>query len=198
LFDGTNLDSFQNKDLEIENGAMIMAMGNQQTIDSFGDMQLHIEWASPHPSDNTGQNKGNSGVIFMGLYEVQVLNSYQSETYPDGQAGAVYGVHPPMVNAMRPSDEWQSYDIFFRAPRFNADGSLDAPAHVTVVHNGVLVQFNQIYNGPSEWRKNGVYKPHADKLPLKFQWHNSPVQYRNIWVRPLDEYNKLDDESFQK
>jgi hypothetical protein len=89
LFDGTNLDSFQNKDLEIENGAMIMAMGNQQTIDSFGDVQLHLEWASPHPSDNTGQNKGNSGVIFMGLYEVQVLHSYQSETYPDGQAGAV-------------------------------------------------------------------------------------------------------------
>jgi hypothetical protein len=198
LFDGTNLDSFDNKELEINDGAMIMAMGNQQTSDSFGDVQLHIEWASPYPSDNTGQNKGNSGVIFMGLYEVQVLNSYQSETYPDGQAGAVYGVHPPMVNAMRPSNEWQSYDIFFRAPRFNDDGSLDTSAHVTVVHNGVLVQFNQIYNGPSEWRKNGVYKPHADKLPLKFQWHNSPVKYRNIWVRPLDEYNKLDDESFQK
>jgi hypothetical protein len=113
LFDGINLDRFENKTLAIEDGAMIMAMGNQQTSDSFGDVQLHIEWASPYPSDNIGQNKGNSGIIFMGLYEVQVLNSYQSETYPDGQAGAVYGVHPPMVNAMRPSDQWQSYDIFF-------------------------------------------------------------------------------------
>ncbi|MFT4996847.1 MAG: hypothetical protein ACI8RO_000184 [Flavobacteriales bacterium] len=195
LFDGTNLNNFENKDLELNDGAMIMAMGNQQTIDSFGDVQLHIEWLSPTPSENSGQNKGNSGVIFMGLYEVQVLNSYQSKTYPDGQAGAVYGVRPPMVNAMRPADQWQNYDIFFRAPRFNMEGSVDTPAHVTVVHNGVLVQFNQIYNGPSEWRKNGVYKPHADKLPLKFQWHNSPVKYRNIWIRPLDEYSNLDTNS---
>ncbi len=199
LFDGSNLDAFENQQLEIIDGAMVMAMAGgmsgQKTKQSFGDVQLHIEWQSPYPSDNSGQNKGNSGVIFMGLYEVQVLETYDNITYSDGQAGAVYGVQPPMVNAARPAGEWQVYDIFFRAPRFDEAGKLLSPARVTVVHNGVLVQFNQHYNGPSTWRKNGVYEAHADKLPLQLQWHNSPVKYRNIWVRRLDEYNKEVEDS---
>jgi hypothetical protein len=187
LFDGSNLDHFANKSLSIENGAMVMGAGSQQTLDGFGDVQLHLEWASPNPPAGNGQNRGNSGVIFMGLYEVQVLDSYQSETYPDGQAGAVYGVQPPLVNASRPPGEWQSYDIDFEAPVFDTDGSLLSPAYVTVVHNGVLVQDKQAYNGPSTWRRNGVYEAHKPKLPLHLQWHASSVRYRNIWVRPLPQ-----------
>lgn len=183
LFDGRNLDQFTNQSLIIENGAMIMGEGGQKTVQSFGDMQLHVEWASPSPPVGEGQNRGNSGIIMMGLYEVQVLDSYQSETYADGQAAAIYGVQPPLVNASRPPGEWQSYDIDFTAPVFNDDGSLRSPASVTVVHNGVLVQDETVFNGPSTWRRNGVYQAHADKLPLQLQWHGSPVRYRNIWVR---------------
>ena len=187
LFDGSSLDHFSNQSLAIENGAMVMGVGGQGTLDGFGDVQLHVEWASPNPPAGNGQNRGNSGVIFMGLYEVQVLDSYQNETYPDGQAGALYGVRPPSVNVSRPPGEWQSYDIDFEAPVFNADGSLRSPAYATVVHNGVLVQHKQAYNGPSTWRRNGRYEAHKSKLPLRLQWHGSPVRYRNIWVRSLHQ-----------
>jgi 3-keto-disaccharide hydrolase len=193
LFDGTNLDQFRNKTLEIENGAMVMGEGGQQTLENFGDVQLHLEWASPSPPLNQGQDRGNSGVFLMGLYEIQVLDSFQNKTYPDGQAGAVYGVHPPMVNASRAPDEWQSYDIFFQAPRFDAEGHLHSPAYVTVVHNGVLVQLNQAFNGASTWRRNGSYKAHESKLPLALQWHDSQVRYRNIWIRSLDDDNHADE-----
>ena len=185
LFDGSNLDHFSNKSLQIVDGAMVMGGGGQQTLASFGDVQLHLEWASPNPVTHEGQGRGNSGVILMGLYEVQVLDSFQNPTYADGQAGAIYGVQPPMVNVSRAPGEWQSYDIYFRAPKFFADGGLLSPARVTVEHNGVLVQLDQAFNGASAWRRNGVYKVHAKKLPLKFQWHNSPVRYRNVWIRPL-------------
>lgn len=195
LFNGDNLDQFVNKSLLIENDAMIMGKGGQQTIDSYGDIQLHVEWASPNPPIAEGQNRGNSGIILMGLYEVQVLDSYQSPTYADGQAAALYGQHPPMVNASKPSGEWQSYDIFFRAPRFNDDETLQSPAYITVVHNGVLVQFNQPFLGPAGWRRNTTYQYHSAKLPLQLQWHRSEVKYRNIWLRPLDSYNALDEAS---
>jgi hypothetical protein len=185
LFDGSTLDHFSNKSLEIVDGAMVMGKGGQQTLASFADVQLHLEWASPKPVTGEGQGRGNSGVILMGLYEVQVLDSFQNTTYADGQAGAIYGVQPPMVNVSRAPGEWQSYDIFFRAPKFAADGSLVSPASVTVEHNGVLVQLDQTFNGASAWRRNGVYKAHAEKLPLKLQWHLNPVRYRNIWIRPL-------------
>lgn len=185
LFDGRNLDHFSNQSLAIENDAMVMGEGGQRTLDSFGDVQLHLEWASPNPPAGDGQNRGNSGVILMGLYEVQVLDSYQNKTYADGQAAAVYGVQPPLVNVSKPPGQWQSYDIDFKAPVFNADGSLHSPAYVTVLHNGVLVQDRQIFNGPSTWRRNGTYEAHKPQLPLHLQWHGSPVRYRNIWVRPL-------------
>jgi hypothetical protein len=185
LFDGSNLDQFNNKSLEIMDGAMVMSVGGQQTLASFADVQLHLEWTSPLPVKDAGQNRGNSGVILMGLYEVQVLDSFENPTYADGQAAAVYGVQPPRVNVSRAPGEWQSYDIYFRAPRFHSDGSLELPATVTVEHNGVLVQSDQAFNGPSTWRRNGVYKAHAQKLPLVLQWHGSPVRYRNIWIRPL-------------
>lgn len=188
LFDGNNFDHFHNKTLKIEDGAMVMGEGGQQTLESFGDVQLHLEWASPSSAEHMGQDRGNSGVFLMGLYEVQVLDSFNNETYPDGQAGAVYGVQPPMVNASRGPGEWQSYDIFFKAPNFHSDGSLNTPAYVTVVHNGVLVQFSQAFNGASTWRRNGSYNAHEAKLPLALQWHGSPVRFRNIWIRPLDAF----------
>ena len=172
---------------------MVMGEGGQRTLESFGDVQLHIEWASPNPPVGNGQNRGNSGVIFMGLYEVQVLDSYQSETYADGQGAAIYGVQPPLVNVSRPPGKWQSYDIYFRAPVFNEDGGLHSPAIVTVMHNGILVQSEQAYNGPSTWRRNGTYEAHKEKLPLELQWHNGAVRYRNIWVRPLSEVVKSSD-----
>lgn len=197
LFNGESLDQFSNKQLQIDNGAMIMGPGGQQTIAAFGDIQLHIEWSAPSPSQGEGQNRGNSGIKLMGLYEVQVLDSYQSQTYPDGQAAALYGQHPPMVNASKAPGQWQTYDIFFRAPRFNEDKSLQSPAYVTVVHNGVLVQLHQPYLGTSRWRENAQYEYHTEKLPLSLQWHGSPVKYRNIWLRPLDEYNTLDAASQQ-
>jgi hypothetical protein len=187
LFDGFNLNHFSNKSLEIVNGAMVMGEGGQQTLESFADVQLHLEWASPMPVKDEGQNRGNSGVILMGLYEVQVLDSFQNPTYADGQAAAIYGVQPPLVNVSRAPGEWQSYDIFFRGPKFAIDESLVSPARVTVEHNGVLVQLDQTFNGPSTWRRNGVYKAHEAKLPLFLQWHGSAVRYRNIWIRPLAE-----------
>lgn len=192
LFNGENLDQFTNKTLTIENGAMVMGRGGQKTVDSYGDIQLHVEWASPNPPEKEDQNRGNSGIKLMGRYEVQVLDSYQNPTYADGQAGAIYGLHPPMVNASKAPGQWQSYDIFFRAPRFNEDQTIASPAYVTVVHNGVLVQFHEAFQGPPRWRSNTQYKYHQAKLPLEFQWHQSPVRYRNIWLRPLDEYNALD------
>lgn len=192
LFNGENLDQFRNKELRIENGAMIMGPGGQETIEAYGDIQLHVEWSAPNPPQEEGQDRGNSGILLMGLYELQVLDSYQSSTYPDGQAAALYGQHPPMVNASKAPGQWQTYDIFFRAPRFNDDKTLASPAYATVVHNGVLVQFHHPYLGPARWRSNTQYHYHAEKLPLSLQWHRSPVRYRNIWIRPLDEYNALD------
>lgn len=187
LFDGTDLEHFQNQDLKIENGAMIMGKGGQQTIAAFGDIQLHIEWSSPRPPQGEDQNRGNSGIKLMGLYEIQVLDGYQNATYADGLQGALYGQYPPMVNASKPPGEWQSYDIYFRAPRFNEDQSLKTPAYVTVVHNGVLVQHHRAFLGPTRWRNNSGYRYHESKLPLSLQWHQSPVRYRNIWVRPIEE-----------
>jgi hypothetical protein len=123
----------------------------------------------------------------MGLYEVQILDSYQNDTYADGQAASIYGQYPPLVNACRPPGEWQSYDIFFRAPRFNAKGSLLKPARVTVVHNGVLVQDNVELMGPSVWLHYQPYEAHAARLPFTLQEHGTPVRFRNIWARDLQE-----------
>ena len=157
---------------------------------SFGDIQLHVEWASPANVQGKSQGRGNSGVFLMGLYEVQVLDSRDNRTYVDGQAAAVYGQHPPLVNASRGPGEWQGYDIFFRRPRFKRDGSVEKPARVTVVHNGVLVQDSVEIWGPTAWLQNLPYTAHADRLPLSFQDHGNPVRYRNVWVRELDEWTR--------
>ena len=196
LFDGSGLSNWQATDGSptkwiVENGAMISVAGAGyiQSKQTFGDLQVHLEWAAPLPVMGSSQGRGNSGVFLMGMYEVQVLDSYENETYADGQAAALYGQHPPLVNASRPPGEWQSYDIYFRHPRFSTAGALLDPARITVVHNGLLVQNNAVLWGPTNWLHALPYQPHPDKLPLAFQDHGNPVRYRNIWVRELRDPN---------
>lgn len=161
--------------------------GSLVSRDSFGDLQLHLEWATPATVEGEGQERGNSGVYLMGLYELQILDSYENPTYPDGQAGAIYGQHPPLVNASRPPGQWQTYDIVFHAPRFGDDGRLLESARMTVLHNGILIQDDVELTGPSAHEARPPYEPHPDRLPLSLQDHASPVRYRNIWVRDLTD-----------
>lgn len=159
--------------------------GGIKTKQGFGDVQLHIEWRTPELVVGDGQGRGNSGVFLMGLYEVQVLDSYENETYYNGQAGSIYKQHIPLVNACRPPGHWQSYDIIFKAPGFNQDGSLRSSAYATVIHNGVLIQNHVELEGPMQFIGKTSYKRHPDRLPLLLQDHGNPVSYRNIWVREL-------------
>lgn len=158
--------------------------GSINTKGKFGDVQLHIEWASPAEISGTSQNRGNSGILFMGRYEIQVLDSYQNPTYADGQAAAIYGQYPPLVNASRKPGEWQTYDIVFEAPRFE-DGKLTRPAYATVFQNGVLVQNHEQLFGDTPHAKLGTYKPHGAEESLQLQNHHCAVRYRNIWIRRL-------------
>ena len=148
-------------------------------------MQLHIEWRTPAEIVGEGQGRGNSGVFLMGKYEVQVLDSWQNPTYVNGQAASVYKQHIPLVNASRAPGEWQAYDIIFTAPRFGADGSVERPATLTVLHNGVVVQNHVTLKGPTVFRGTPRYEAHADKLPIMLQDHSNLISYRNIWVREL-------------
>jgi len=182
--------------VDTENGYMeiVKKGGDIRTNKSFGNCQLHVEWASPTPPKGTSQDRGNSGIYFMGRYEVQVLDSYTEDnykdnrTYADGQAAALYGQYPPIVNACRKPGEWQTYDISFLAPKFDKDGKLVRRARVTVIHNGIVVQNNVEYWGPSGHKvKNPQYRQHRDKEPIRLQDHGSPVKYRNIWIRELPE-----------
>ena len=158
--------------------------GGIRTVRSFGDVQLHIEWRTPEIITGDGQARGNSGIFFMGEYELQVLDSWKNVTYFDGQAGAVYKQYPPLVNASLQPGKWQTYDAFFTAPKFNEDKTLKSPAYITVIHNGILVQ-NHVEIKGSTYTKTTEYKFHADKLPLMLQDHWFPVSYRNIWIREL-------------
>ena len=155
------------------------------TRESFGDVQLHLEWASPSPASGTGQDRGNSGVFLMGRYEIQILDTFQADTYADGQTGAVYGEAPPLFNASLPPGAWQTFDIVFRGPQFSADGALLAPAFVTVLHNGVAVQNNERIPGPTSWLNTLSYQPHPREAPIRLQDHGQAVRFRNIWVRRL-------------
>jgi Domain of Unknown Function (DUF1080) len=193
LFDGKDLSKWQHKDgtaakWKVENGYAEVApkTGYIYTKQAFGDCQLHVEFREPTPPHGDSQERGNSGVFLMGLYEVQVLDSYENKTYADGQASAVYGQYPPQVNASRPPGQWQWYDIVFHGPRFDASGKLLRPARETVFHNGVLVQDNVELSGPTEHGERPAYKPTPEKLPLALQDHGDPVRFRNIWIRQLN------------
>jgi hypothetical protein len=192
LFDGKDLSKWAQKDgsaakWKVENGyfEVVPKTGELRTKEAFGDCQLHVEFASPSPPKGEGQDRGNSGVFLMGLYEIQVLDSYESKTYADGQASAIYGQYPPLVNASRPPGQWQTYEIIFHGPRFDGAGKLTRPARVTLLHNGVLVQDNVELTGPTAHHARPPYTQTPDKLPLSLQDHNHPVRYRNIWVRNL-------------
>jgi len=173
--------------------------GDIQTRQGYGDCQLHIEWATPNPPRGRDQDRGNSGVFLHGLYEVQVLDSYtkltyedgvakyDNITYADGEAGALYGQYPPLVNASREPGEWQTYDIVFHGPRFTAEGKLLRPAIMTVIYNGVLVQDHVSLMGPTAFESRPPYRVTPDKLPLRLQDHSHPVRFRNVWLRELPE-----------
>jgi hypothetical protein len=164
--------------------------GDLLTREAFGDIQLHVEWSSPPEVRGTSQARGNSGILVMGLYEIQVLDTYKNPTYADGQAGAIYGQWPPLANAARPPGEWQTYDIVFEAPRFE-DGKVVKPAYQTVFWNGVMVHNHKEVMGPMVYRQVANYsKPHAAELPLALQEHHNPVRYRNIWVRRIGGYDQ--------
>jgi hypothetical protein len=161
--------------------------GTISTRKEFGDCQLHLEFATPNPPSGRDQGRGNSGVLFFGHYEIQVLDSFENLTYPDGQAAAVYGQTPPLVNASRKPGNWQTYDIVFIAPRFKADGAVESPAYVTMFHNGVLVHNHTTVIGAMAFRALPKYTPHGPKGPLSLQDHGNPVRFRNVWIRELPE-----------
>jgi hypothetical protein len=191
LFDGADLSQWQrrggggNASWEVKDGvATVNKTGDIATRQPFGDCQLHIEWATPAEVSGDGQGRGNSGVIFQGRYELQVLDSYQNKTYFDGQAGAVYNQYAPLVNVCRKPGEWQSYDVIFHAPRFDENGQLLKPGTITVLQNGVLVQDHVEIKGLTA-DKPSKYKAHPVKQPLVLQDHGNRVRYRNIWIREL-------------
>lgn len=197
LFDGSDLSAWQLPNGQeapwvVEDGSMVIAprTGSIQTKQEFGDCQLHLEFASPEPATGDGQGRGNSGIMFFGRYEIQVLDCFENQTYPDGQTGAIYGQYPPLVNASRPPGQWQSFDIIFKAPKFNEDGSVAEPAYATVFHNGVLLHHHTPLIGAVAFRAVAQYQPHGPKGPLMLQDHGNPVQFRNIWIRELKGYDE--------
>lgn len=184
LFDGSDLSQWRGgENWKVEGSDLVVGKGTLTTKEQFGDCQLHIEWSAPQPPRGDGQARGNSGVFLMGTYEIQVLDSYENETYPDGQAGAIYKQTPPAVNAMRPPGEWNTYDIFWTAPRFDEQGKLVSPAYITAIHNGVLVLNHFELQGDTPFNRPPKYTAHAATGPISLQDHGDPVRFRNIWVR---------------
>lgn len=195
LFDGKSLDQWVSvkdpkkpapwKVINNEYFEVVPGTGGIQTKMKFGDCQLHIEWSAPDVVEGVGQGRGNSGVFLQNRYEIQILDSYNNRTYANGQAGSVYKDHPPLVNAMKSPLEWNTYDIIYRAPRFKADGRLDSPATVTVIHNGVVVQNNATINGLTLYIGLHNYpEAHGDDV-ISLQDHGNKNQFRNIWLRKL-------------
>ena len=175
---------------KVENGyfEVVPGSGGIATRDTFGDVQVHVEWAAPASRRGNSQNRGNSGLFFMGLYEVQILDNHNNPTYADGTAGAIYGQWPPLVNALRPAGEWQSYDVVFEAPRFQG-GTLMKPAFITVFVNGVVVHNRKQSMGPMVYRDVAKYVAHPAAGPIGLQDHDHPVRYRNVWARRLGGYD---------
>jgi hypothetical protein len=202
LFDGTDLSKWQNNrgqdaTWKVRDGYVETAArgGGIRTRGKWADFQLHVEWAAPNPPRGTGQGRGNSGILINNMYEVQVLDSYHAKTYPDGQAAAIYGQSPPLVNASIPPGQWQTYDIIFESPRWNQQGELTNKAVITVLHNGVVVQNRYELTGMTDginaalpWRSLSKYPaPHSPEVFIELQDHNNPVRFRNIWIRALGQ-----------
>lgn len=204
LFDGTDLTHWQSArggeaTWKVAEGYLETGRGGGiRTRGRWADFQLHLEFATPSPGRGNGQGRGNSGVVIHGLYEVQVLDSYEAKTYPDGQCAAIYGQTPPLVNASRPPGEWQTYDILFESPRWDDQGTLIKKACVTVLHNGVVVHHRYEYAGATDgvssvvpWKSLAKYPPpHAPELFIELQDHSNPVRYRNIWIRKMGGYDQ--------
>ena len=186
LFDGTNLDAWDNGDKWLVQDGV--ATPRETAITSkqhFGDMQLHLEWSAPTEIRGEGQGRGNSGCYLMGLYEVQVLDSFENPTYFDGQAGSIYKQTAPLANAMRKPGEWNNYTIIFNAPRFRSNGDVVIPGHVTLIQNGVLMLNHFELEGPTSFTEAPHNKPHAETGPVSLQFHGDAVRFRNIWVREI-------------
>lgn len=184
LFGGDNLEAWVGGDRwKIEGEAAVAAGGTITTKQKFGDCQLHVEFATPEKAEGEGQERGNSGIYLMNRYEVQILDSYDNETYYDGQCGAIYKQQPPTVNASRQPGQWQTLDILFTAPRFNADGTVLKPAYITVLHNGVLIHNHVEIQGTTSYYSAPAYEQHEETEPLLIQFHGNPVRFRNIWIR---------------
>ncbi|MBI5691367.1 MAG: DUF1080 domain-containing protein [Verrucomicrobia bacterium] len=185
LFNGRDASAWQTPhDWKVEGGHLVAGDKKFSSIERFGDLQLHLEWQSPANFKGPWSNQGNNGVFLMGLYEIQIFDSHSVKIYPDGACGAIYGQTPPLVEATRPAGEWQTYDIIFRAPRF-AEGKLVAPARVTVLLNGILVQDNEPIHGETGHRKLPAYTEKVSTGPVALGGHGCPIRFRNIWVRRL-------------
>ena len=204
LFDGKDLSKWESSKggeakWKIEDGYFeaVKGTGGIRTKDKFADFQLHLEFATPAKVEGSSQGRGNSGVLVNGTYEVQVLDSFNNPTYPDGQAGALYGQTPPLVNASKSPGEWQSYDILFESPRWDGGGQLVKKANVTVIHNGVVLHHKREYFGSTDGvggvphKALGAYtKPHPPGMFIELQDHNNPTRFRNVWIRSMGEYDK--------
>ncbi len=199
LFDGKDLSKWDAmKDgkkiapgWKVENGYMEVAPQSGMLVskDKFGTAQYHVEWTSPTEIKGNSQGRGNSGFFLMSKYEIQVLDSWNNLTYADGQASALYGQWPPLVNAARKPGEWQTYDIIFEAPTFEG-GKVVKPAYVTVLHNGVVTHHHKELIGSTIHRQVGKYEPHQPEEPISLQDHGDKVRYRNIWVRRIGAYDQ--------
>jgi hypothetical protein len=189
LFDGANFDAWEGAaGFKPDSDGAFTVKKVMQTKQSFGDCQLHVEFATPKEVKGRGQGRGNNGIGLMGArYEIQVLDSYDNKTYPEGQCASVYNQRPPMVNASRKPGEWQTFDIVFTAPRFDAESKVSKPAYVTVVHNGMLVQNHTEILGTTHFDRPAEYSKHPEKQPLVLMYHGNPVRFRNIWIREIKE-----------
>ncbi len=184
LFNGQELSQWDGgENWIIADGIATAAKNSITTRQGFGDCQLHLEFAMPEKVEGSGQGRGNSGIYLMGLYEVQILDSFDNQTYFDGQCGSIYKQQPPMVNACRKPGEWQTYDILFTAPKFNEEGTVARPGYVTVLHNGVVLHNHYELQGATSYTEPPKYSRHAEKEPLQIQFHGNPVRFRNIWLR---------------
>ncbi len=194
LFDGTSLDAWTTDGKpatwKIKDGSLVASPGTLISKDKFGPVQVHIEWRVPADRKVNGQGGGNSGIFLMGLYEVQILQSHGNKTYPDGTAGALYGQTPPLVNATAPQGEWQSYEILFTPPKYEGGKVVEA-ATATVIENGVVLHNARKFLGPTQFRQLASYPAeHPETGPIQLQFHGDPIEFRNIWVRPIGTYDE--------